>query len=208
VGGMGVTTLGTRIAGDHDGRFLYDAEGMYQTGVYVNQRIVAGASTAGLGYRMKDWDINPIAWVYFDWASGNQNPGSADFTRFNQLFPFGHYYFGYLDLVGRQNIMDLNVQISANPARWITCLMQYHRFWLSTPYDGLYNTSGARIRFDPTGASGNDVGQELDWYVNFHLSQHQDLFFGYSRFFAGSFIQNTGFPGDAGLAYGQYSFKW
>ncbi|HLW68862.1 MAG TPA: alginate export family protein [Gemmataceae bacterium] len=208
VGGMSVTTMGTRLAGDINSRWLYDFEGMYQTGLHVNQDIVAGSATAGLGYRAKDMDFNPIAWVYFDWASGDQNPGSSHYNTFNQLFADGHWYFGYNDFVGRQNIMDLHLQLSANPMNWILVLMQYHRFWLASPRDGLYNAAGTLIRVDPTGNSGNDVGQELDWFVNFHLSQHQDLMIGYSRFFAGPFIQNTGFPGGAGLAYGQYTFKW
>jgi hypothetical protein len=208
VGGMSVTTMGTRLAGDISGRWLYDFEGAYQTGVHVNQDIVAGAATAGLGYRAKETNFNPIAWVYFDWASGDQNQGSSHYNTFNQLFGDGHWYFGYNDFVGRQNIMDLHVQLSANPMNWILVLMQYHRFWLASPFDGLYNAAGTLIRVDPTGKSGNDVGQELDWFVNFHLSQHQDFLIGYSRFFTGSFIQSTGFPGGAGLAYGQYTFKW
>ena len=43
------------------------------------------------------------------------------------------------------------------------------------------------IRRDPTGLAGDDVGQELDLYANFHLSMHQDLLLGYSKLFAGDF---------------------
>ncbi len=45
-----------------------------------------------------------------------KKPAGIDMDRtFQQLFPFGHFYLGYLDLVGRQNIRDLNFQLSMHP---------------------------------------------------------------------------------------------
>src|SRR5262249_23187091 len=76
-GGFDITTFGTRWAGDHDGRWLYDAEGMIQTGIRANKEMAAYAYTVGLGYRFKDCPLNPIIWVYNDYATGNPNPGGA-----------------------------------------------------------------------------------------------------------------------------------
>jgi hypothetical protein len=205
-GGFNVNTIGTRFAGDKDGRYLWDFETMYQFGQYQNQSISAGAATVGLGYRFKDCKVNPTFWIYNDYASGDDNGGRGE--TFNQLFPFGHFYMGFLDYVGRQNIDDLNMQFSFNPTKWITVLTQAHFFYLPAPRDALYSASGQVLRIDPTGSSGRHVGNEIDFFVNFHLSMHSDIWVGYSKMFAGEFIRNTGPDVSPELLYLQYSYKW
>src|SRR5262249_17890343 len=104
-GGFYITTFGTRWAGDRDGRWLYDVELDAQTGTRAKAAVNAFATTYGLGVRGKEWRMNPTLWAYYDYASGTQDPTvNGRSQTFNQLFPFGHYYFGWLDLVGRQNI--------------------------------------------------------------------------------------------------------
>jgi hypothetical protein len=213
-GAQSVYTLGSRASGDFDGRFLYDFEGMLQLGTRVNQEIRAGAATGGVGYRAKCCAWNPTFWVYYDWASGNNfaPKPNTDYSTFNQLFPFGHYYFGFIDDVGRQNIQDLNCQLSLNPMPWVMLLGQFHRFVLDSRTDALYGTSGAALRVSPTGIAGRNVGDEMDFLANFHLTRHQDILVGYSRLFTGDFIRNTA-PNPAaalpaGLFYGQYTYKF
>jgi hypothetical protein len=82
-------------------------------------------------------------------------------------------------------------------------------FRLDSATDALYNASGTAIRRDPTGRAGTDVGDEIDLVTNFHLSQHQDILLGYSKLFAGQFIQHTAGPkGSPEFFYAQYCFKW
>jgi len=201
-------TLGSRYAGDRN-NVLWDFEGMLQLGDWANQNLVAGAATAGLGYQFADRPMNPQFWVYYDWASGESTPGvGSTRSTFQQLFPFGHYYFGYLDLVGRQNIQDLSCQAAFYPANWITTVFQFHRFWLAEPADALYNAAGRVVRNDPTGRSGRDVGHEIDLVMSFHLSTHSDLLFGYSKLFRGNYIGNTGPAVSPELFYLQYGYRW
>ncbi len=207
-GAFNVSTVGTRYAGN-EGNFLFDAEGMVQFGSWSNQSHFAQAFSVGGGYQFKDCPWNPQFWAYYDYASGDPDPRNTGTHRtFNQLFPFGHYYMGYLDLVGRQNINDINFQAVAYPTKWITLLTQYHIFRLAADKDALYGAAGQVLRRDPTGRAGNDVGNELDLLVNFHLSNHQDLLFGYSRLFAGDFIKRTGPGNDPELYYLQYIYRW
>jgi Alginate export len=208
MGGFNVSTLGSRFAGDYE-HVLFDFEGMYQVGSHVNQSISAGAATAGLGYDWADVRMRPQVWVYYDYASGDHNPGAGNFHgTFNQLFPFGHYYFGYLDLVGRENIHDLSLQAACYPTPWILAGAQFHHFRLDSDKDALYNFLGVPIRRDPTGQAGGDVGNELDLFANFHLGTHQDLLVGYSKLFAGNFIKQTGSPLSPELFYFQYCFRY
>jgi hypothetical protein len=205
-------TIGSRFAGDRDGRFLWDFEGAMQFGRRGQSDIVAGMATAGLGYHAKDLPWNPTLWAYYDYASGDRNPNAGNFSTFNQLFPFGHYYLGWLDVVGRQNIHDVSASLHLYPANWVTLWFQYHNFWLDSPRDALYSAGGVALRRDPTGRSGTFVGNEIDVIANFHLSKRADLLCGYSYLFAGEFLKNTQRPGtgssDASALYLIANFRW
>lgn len=207
-----VHTMGARWAGDRDGKWLWDIEADLQFGRRGGQDVFAGAISAGGGYHWKDVPWNPVLWVIYDYASGDDNPNDGDFNTFNQLFPFGHYYLGWIDLVGRQNIHDINAHLFLYPAKWISLWLQFHHFTLASDTDALFNAGGVAIRRDVTGASGGDVGNEVDIVANFHLARNTDLLIGYSRLFAGSFIQRTAaIPAasrDASLFYAMFSFRW
>ncbi|MFO1023230.1 MAG: alginate export family protein, partial [Planctomycetales bacterium] len=171
--------------------------------------LFAGAGSAGVGYLWGDACWKPQLWFTYDYASGDANPGQGNsFNTFQQMFPFGHYYFGYLDIVGRQNIHDFHTQFVMYPTPWITFLSQFHHFQLDSARSPLFGAAGAPIRQDPTGAAGKDVGNEIDFLVNFHLGAHQDVLVGYSKLFAGGFIEKTGNPGSPELFYLQHQYRW
>lgn len=206
-----VHTVGTRCAGKED-QWLWDNEFMLQLGDRSGQTIVAGSATVSGGYHFKDLPLNPTLWLCYDYASGSQNPETGTFSTFNQLFPFGHYYLGWLDLVGRQNIHDVNAHLFLYPTNWIFVWAQFHHFELASARDALYNTGGVPLRRDPTGAAGRQVGNEIDLVVNFHLSRHFDILIGYSHLYAGGFIRDTA-PSPAAardpeLFYLLCNFRW
>ncbi len=208
-GPYNVSTVGGRYVGDAN-NWLWDAEGMVQFGDFRQRHILANAFTAGAGYRFAGLPMTPQFWAYFDHASGDPDPSnlSASYGTFNQLFPFNHYYFGLMDLVGRQNINDVNFQVSLYPTKWITAYLQYHVLRLDSAKDALYNSAGVPIRRDPTGAAGNDVGDILTSIVNFHIDNHQDVLIQYSHLYAGQFIRGTGNPRSPDYTYVQYCYRW
>lgn len=209
LGGQNVTTFGTRIIGDIENTWLFDIEEMLQIGRYSNQRLMAAASTTGIGYNFKNVETTPQIWAYYDFASGDAQPGvGGQFGTFNQLYPFGHYYLGYLDLVARQNIQDFNLQLVCFPTKWVYVLTQYHNFHLAQARSPLFSAGGVPIRVDPTGAAGTDVGDELDILVNFHLTAHQDILIGFSKLFPGRFIRETGPNVSPELFYLQHQVRW
>jgi Alginate export len=219
-GGYYINTFGGRYSGDHKlqadactdhGSFLWDFEAALQCGEWSNRNAFAGMSSTGIGYQATQLPMQPSFWVYYDFASGAANPtGTGTFSDFNQLFPFGHYYFGYLDLVGRENIRDLNFQATAFPTKWMTALAQYHIFTLDEARSPLFGPApGFPIeRSSPTGFAGVNVGQELDLVLNMNLSRHQSLMIGYSKLFEGDFIRKSGPSVSPELMYLQYTIKW
>jgi hypothetical protein len=218
-----IDTIGARYAGASCNNFLWDVEGMFQFGTIGNQDLCAGSVSVYAGYNFKDVALKPQIWVGYDYATGSNNPHSpfGGNNTFQQLFPFGHYYFGFIDDVGRQNIQDFASQLTVFPTDWIQAQIQNHVFYLANSRDALYNAGGTPIRFDPTGRAGNYVGDEIDLTINFHLSNHQDILIGYSHLFAGGFIEHAPTVAaapkgstaasraqDPELFYVQYSFKW
>jgi hypothetical protein len=203
-----VTTFGARYFGDYDGRWMWELEPMVQYGSLGDTPLLADAAAVGGGYCFKCVPTKPQFWVYYEYASGDKNPGNGEVRTFNQLFPFGHYYFGGTDNIGRQNIHDLNAQFVFYPTHWITCLAQYHILSLDSAFDALYNSGGNAIRRDPTGKAGTDVGDLLDLVVNFHLDKHTDIFVQLCHLYSGTFIKKTGPGGDVNTLFLQFSYRW
>lgn len=201
-----VHTVGGRIVGDSQ-RVLYELEGMYQFGKRSNQNISAFALASGVGYQFPV-SMNPQLWLRYDYASGDRNPAGGRSKTFNQLFPFGHYYMGFLDRVGRQNIQDFNAQFTVHPEHWLTVITQYHRFYLAQKRDFLYNAGGAATLRDATGQSGSHVGDEIDLRINVHLHRDQEFLFGYSRLTPGEFLRKTRPDIKPDLFYAQYVFRF
>ncbi len=206
-GGFDVNTIGSRYAGDYK-IFVWDFEGMYQFGEHGAQTTSASSYTTGAGFHFADAPMNPILWIYYDSASGSHNPGKGEYGTFNQLFPNGHNYYGWTDLIGRQNIEDINFQAWFYPTKWIATGLQYHILRLDAAKDSLYNAAGAVERTSATGAAGTDVGQVFTGIVNFHLSQHSDVQFQYSHLDSGKFIERTGSPLSPDFLFLQYTFRY
>jgi hypothetical protein len=208
LGAANTNTVGSRWYGNQN-NWLWDTEAMLQFGSWSNQGLFAKAYTMAGGYSFANVPLTPQLWLTYDYASGDPDPGAGNVRRtFNQLFPFGHYYFGMMDLVGRQNINDISGQISFFPTRWISTFVQYHVLRLDSPKDALYSAAGVPIRQDITGKAGSDVGDILTLVTNFHLSKHQDLFLQYSHLYIGNFIRQTGNGFAPDSTYLMYSFRW
>jgi len=203
-------TIGSRWQG-RASDVLWDFEGGFQFGRYGSDVQAAGFTVAGIGYEFARSRWKPRTWLYYDWASGDADPANGRHGTFNQLFPWGHRYFGFMDLVGRQNIRDLNLQAAASPTERTNLLLWYHIFHLAQARDALYNASGTPIRNSPNGAAGTNVGQELDLLLQIIVNPRADVLFGYSHFFAGSFVKATnpaGVSGNADFYYSQWSWRF
>ncbi len=191
-----IHTVGSRWTGDKEG-WLWDFEGMLQFGEQNHSNLFAGSATAGLGKSWKEAPLTPTAWIYYDYASGDSDPNAGGAHTFNQLFPFGHYYLGWMDLVGRQNVHDISAHLYLYPQPWVTTWLQYHHFMLAESRDALYNVAGGAYRRDSTGLAGTNVGDEIDLVMNFHLTRYSDILVSYNKFYGGSFMEATAGPGRA-----------
>lgn len=201
-------TVGATFDGTTD-NFDYMAMAAAQWGEWAGDRIEAYAWSLKGGYTFADYTCKPRLGIGFDWASGDKNWRDGEVGTFDQLYPLGHAYNGYLDLVGRQNINTLYADISA----WavpdkVKTGIAFHTFWLNTKKDALYDAGGAAIRRDLTGTSGDEVGHELDLTVCWQMCPHSSLLLGYSHLWCDNFIVDSGPDEDPDYFYIQYAFKF
>ncbi len=200
-------TLGGRLSGAFGGSgFDYDFEGAWQGGEVGSGDVNAFMIGSQLGYSAPGVWASPRFFLGFDYGSGDDSPG-GDVETFNQLFPLGHAYLGYADVVGRQNIIDFNLGASLKPLDKLSASVAGHLFWRADTDDALYNVGGGVLRAGGLGGS-REVGQEIDIVLKYNLSRHVTLEAGYSHFFPGDFIQESGPSKDIDWVYLQMQYTF
>ncbi|MBI1901543.1 MAG: alginate export family protein [Planctomycetia bacterium] len=168
-----------------------ELEGAYQFGHDNGETVRAGFLTAGVGHTWSARPWQPNLWCYFDWASGDRQPGDGQTNTFNQLFPLTHKYLGYFDGVSRQNIIDYNIRATVKPHKKLTLLAWMHFFELADPDDAFYNVAGAPFARNAAGNRFTDVGQELDLTLLWSANSNIDVLVGASWFWNGDMLVNA-----------------
>lgn len=193
-------TFGGRLFGTFgDSGFDYDLEGAYQTGRVGTGDVSAFMIGSQLGWTPEGWAWKPRVYVGFDYGSGDDSAG-GDVETFNHLYPLGHAYLGYADFVGRQNIVDLSAGVKFSPAPKLTFAVDGHLFYRAEDADAFYNAGGGVVRAG--GGSGEEeIGSEIDLTLSYAWNKFFATSLGYSRFFAGDFIEETGSSDDIDFFY-------
>jgi hypothetical protein len=198
-------TFGIRLNGKvPDTGWDYDGEIAYQIGDISDADISAFMIGGILGHTFLETAMEPRLHAGFDLGSGDDVPG-GDVGTFNQLFPLGHAYLGWIDIVGRQNVVAVNSGVRLEPLPRLTVMLTGHRFWRASDEDALYNAGGGIVRrSQPDGSTA--VGSELDLLARYRFHPTLTGLLGYSRFFTDQFIEETGEDDDPQLFY--LSMEW
>jgi hypothetical protein len=200
-------TIGARTWGKIGQTHLdFEIEGAGQFGTVGRGDVAAGMFTAVIGYTLPVPGLAARVYAEFDYASGDGKPGGRVGT-FNQLQPSAHSFLGYMDLIGRQNIVNSLVGVTVSPVRDLTLSLQQYFFWRASERDALYNKQGGVLR-PGTGTTARYVGAEMDLLATYDFTRHLQGYAGYSRFFTGEFIRKTGPSRDSDFFYTaiQYTF--
>jgi hypothetical protein len=201
-------TIGTRLGGPiGPAGFDFDTEFAYQFGDHGDRDISAYMATAEIGYNFANLAMTPRLEAGFDYASGDNNPADDRVRTFNQLFPLGHAFLGYIDTVGRQNIMAFRVTLSFKPVQKFTVRIDGHTFYRAERADALYDAGGGVVRAGNLGNS-REVGQEIDLTLRYDLDRHTTFLVGYSHFFAGRFIEQSGASQDIDWVFASVEYKF
>lgn len=218
-------TVGIQAQGPLAGNLGYNVEGAYQLGKRaiageyrdVREDIRAWMVTAETTYTFADTWGRPWITLGGGYASGDRSPTDGRHETFRQLFPLGHAYLGYIDAIGRQNIIDARLSAGFWPVKdKLRVQADFHGFWLARNEDALYNVGGGLARSPIITTEGgrvvnvhkHSVGQELDLSFLYTHSRHLTFHGGFSRFFTGSFLQATGNGSNVNFIYTQVEFTF
>jgi Alginate export len=200
-------TLGGRVVGKIGATGLdFEVEGAAQFGTVGRGDIAASMYTVVVGYTLPIARLSSRVSVEFDYASGDEKPG-GNVGTFNQLYPDAHAFLGYIDYIGRQNIMSPNAGVTLSPWPDLTLVLRQYFFWRASDRDALYDKSGGVLRPGTT-TTARYVGAETDVYAAYNLTRHLLGYAGYSHVFAGDFIRKSGKDTDSDFYYValQYTF--
>lgn len=205
-----IYTFGTRLQGycPQYEAIDYSVELVAQTGDLaggVDQE--AYAAHVAAGYTFKNNPYTPRLGIEYNFSTGDDDPDDGDNETFDNLFPTNHLHYGYMDLFSWRNIHNLRLSASGKPMEKLTLKCDLHFFWLDDTSDAWYNAGGGIVRPATPGAD-DFVGEELDLTAIYKVNRHLVLMAGYSHFFPGGFVEDTGPDDDADWLYLQTTFSF
>ncbi len=214
-----ITTIGTRWKSNKDalGPWDYTLELAGQFGEVwtgdrstprLDHRAFAGVVNAGYTF---DAPGKPRIGLEYAYASGDRNPDDTRSQSFQNLFPSNHAHYGFMDEFGWRNLHDARISLRVQPARTVTVTLDYHALWLADTRDYWYRSNGFSTLRTRT-PDGRDIrrlgadsfaGQELDLTLVWKPHKRLSFLVGYSHFFAGDYLRDTGPSDDADFGYVQ-----
>lgn len=183
IGRRTLYTLGNRLYGKR-GNWDYETEAASQFGTFAGDRIRAWMATAGGGYTFTETEWKPRFGLLYDYASGDRDPTDGTRSTFNQHFPLGHAWLGYLDLVERSNIHAIKAQLKVKPNNKITAWADFHTFFADQDRNALYSAGGSAIRSSSSDGS-HKFGHELDLTMKYVIDKHTVALAGWAHLWPG-----------------------
>jgi len=183
--------------------FDYEGEFAFQTGEVRGLDLTAFAAHVGAGYTF-DASWLPRLGVAYSFGSGDGDPADQDIETFQNLFPTNHKFYGQMDTFSWQNMQDLELSVKAQPLKTVSLKAEFHAFWLATTDDAWYRANGV-TQVRPLNAAARNAdghaGSEVDLIATWNVNKYLQVEGGYSHFFAGDYLSDTGASEDADFGY-------
>src|SRR5258708_5064569 len=183
-------------------RFDYDLEGALQTGTIGANNISAHMVAGQTGYTFAGVQGAPRVYAGVDYASGDETAG-GDVQTYNLLFGNPHAYLGYEDVIGRPNALDLSVGTAMKVWGNLVGQLDLHNYSRVSAGDKIYNKLGGVIpgRTGTLSTLPKAVGTEFDLTLRYPVNRHALLTGGFSHFFPGAYIDQSGPNASINFAY-------
>jgi hypothetical protein len=225
--GQHIFTLGTRyVRPPKEGALDAEFEGAWQWGNVNRQTTAATGPYAGSTPTLDQqaWAIHTLVGytptglpgklrldLEYNVASGDTDRTDDTNGSFMTLFPSGHKWYGFMDVIGWKNLREFVATARLVPLPKTTVRIDYHDFSLYSSQDAWYRKNGvATVR--PLNAAARNaprsVGEELDLTLGWTPQPWVAVDLGWSRFFAGSYLSATGASSDADFFYLQTTLKF
>jgi len=184
-----------------DTGFDYDLDTAFQFGDDGEWEHRAAAIYGEIGYLFATAWKPRLSFSTFA-ATGDRHPGDRTIERFDRLFATNHP-LSTSDYFTWQNVIGPKLRLEFQPLDPLKMDLSYGGYWLCSDSDAWVIPG----RIDPTGNSGDFIGQELEIHARYQLTKQLDLEVGYSHFMQGDFVDNTGPADDSDFFYVQATLK-
>jgi hypothetical protein len=185
----------------------WDVDLAYQFGTWKkDQTQNAWASALEVGYTVEDWSWRPRFSGFFGYGSGDRNPNDSTNNSFNALYGFNQPW-SRNDYFSWDNGIMPKARIEATPVKDLYVDLGYGAFWLASARAPWQRAELS----DPTGRSGNWLGNEFDVRLRYRIWQRIQVEASYSRFNPGTFPKDQGKGLDSNFFYLQVTtsaFGW
>jgi hypothetical protein len=215
-----LSTAGIRFRRAPEARtWDFDLEYAHQTGSVRNSTNPADITDldhdAFMLHAEAGWSFD-AAWsprlsLHYDLVSGDESPGDPDSERFDPLFGDRSFEFGPTSIYGailRANLDSPGIRIEARPDSRNELMGMVRQVKLESATDSFANSS---VR-DPTGASGDEVGTQLELRWRHQLIPNSlRLSLGGAALFDGDFLRtapNATREGDTYYGYTELTFSF
>ena len=165
-------------------------------GVVNGQRLdhLAYATHIEAGYSFSKMDLKPRFALGFDHGSGDGNPNDKEHNTFVNLYPTNHKFYGAMDLLSWQNLIDPYLKARITPAKGLSIAVTYNAFWLATTSDFFYQVNQVPRTTGGYGIhpqNGGFAGQEVDLIATYQPAAFLQVQAGYGHYFTGDYVNQT-----------------
>ncbi|WP_263354387.1 alginate export family protein [Acidicapsa acidisoli] len=202
-------TPGISVSNNLPVGFDFTVEGVLQRGSYSNDSIHAGAGYAKVGYTATYLPWTPRLQGEYDYATGNPHTNPDRISTFDQQYPSSHNVFGLVDLFGWDNIKQARANLSLNPTRNLTLLIQQGFLWEANTHDGVYNGTGAEFLKPPTGGFTSDtIGHEFDASMKYVYHDYFVVNAGVGHFSPGAAMTDNAHGAPLTISYLSFTYRF
>jgi hypothetical protein len=185
-------SVGAQLEGVAWERFDYGATWVSQFGDHGTDRIRAYGWNGKVGVRVPaPWDPRIMGQVTF--GSGDRDPTDGVHGTFDGVLGGADIaFYGFTNVMYWPNLLDRELTLGLSPHARVEIELGAHLASLASARDAWYSTGMQAQRRDPSGASGTDLGRELDAKVLWQGWDGGEVLFAAGQFFPGSFVRSTG----------------
>jgi len=182
----GIRIVGSKLPGGFD----YGTEMVREFGSLGADKIQSWAGHWVVG-RTANVRFTPRVYAEYNFATGDKNPKDGIRGTFDLLYPSGHDKMGFADQVGWRNIRDTRAGLETKPRDNVNVNLEYNDWYLDSPTDSLYGSSGTALFRSAAGTAGTHVGQEVDITGTWKFARAFTAGAGFCHIFPGEFLKSV-----------------
>ncbi len=196
-------TYGANITFEKN-HYFFEIEITKQSGKRSSDTIDSAGIIAIAGLKVEKF-YNYKGFIEISWASGDNNSSDGKLKTFDPLYPFGHEYWGHIDLIGFRNLISYGLRnqwtINKKKSRFIDIYLDFYLFVLDTLKDKWYGVGLVPTRTATTTTTHKEIGKEVDLEFKVYPKKNYIIWLGASAFVPGGFIKDTGFSKTATFSF-------